>query len=51
MSSQPTGTIDMTHDAPVLRGQFTVDDGTQVDRSNEGEAFGKCIAALMRQGT
>lgn len=33
MSSQPTGTIDMAPGAPVLRGQFTVDDGKQVDRS------------------
>ena len=25
-----------------------VDDGTQVDRSGESEAFGKCVAALMK---
>ena len=29
----------------------TVDDGTHVDRSHEGEAFGKGIAALMKHAT
>ena len=48
-SFQITGTIDMTQSAPVLRCEFTIDDGTQVDRRSEGEAFGKCIAPLMKQ--
>jgi len=41
------GAIDMTTGRPVLSGTFSLADGTTVDRHQESEAFGKCVAALM----
>jgi hypothetical protein len=47
-SFQLSGTIDRTEGSPVIHGMFTVDDGSNVDRGNEGEAFGRCISALIK---
>jgi len=47
-SFQMTGTIDRTQDKPILHGTLSVDDGSHMDRGNEGEAFGKCIAQLIQ---
>jgi len=43
-----SGTIDRTQQEPVLSGTLSMEDGTNVDRGNEGEAFGKCVAALIK---
>ena len=43
-----SGTVDTTQGEPVLRGEFSMDDGTQVDRRDESEAFAKCLSALIK---
>ena len=45
-----SGTIDMTNGTPLLHGELTVDDGTQLDRSQEqaSAAFTRCISVLVK---
>lgn len=47
-SFRMSGTIDLTQGKPILQGEFSVEDGTQIDRRNESEPFGKCLAALIK---
>lgn len=47
-SFEITGSIDATGDAPVLSGQMSVSDGTELDRSEETAEFQQCLAALIR---
>lgn len=42
------GSVDATGPAPVLSGEMSVSDGTEVDRSEESAAFGQCVARLLR---
>lgn len=46
-SFEITGSIDASGDAPVLSGQMSVSDGTELDRSEETAAFQQCLAALI----
>jgi hypothetical protein len=45
-----SGTIDMTNGTPLLHGELMVDDGSQIDRSQDqaSAAFTKCISALVK---
>jgi hypothetical protein len=43
-----SGTIDITQGKPILHGSISLDDGSGADRGNEGEAFGKCLSALIK---
>lgn len=43
-----TGNIDATGDAPVLTGQMSVSDGSEIDRSEETADFQRCLASLIR---
>ncbi|MBX3724778.1 MAG: hypothetical protein KF823_02540 [Xanthomonadales bacterium] len=47
-SFEITGSIDATGDAPVLAGQMSVSDGSEVDRAEETAAFQQCLASLIR---
>ncbi|MDZ3824502.1 MAG: hypothetical protein U0S76_12935 [Pseudoxanthomonas sp.] len=47
-SFEITGRVDATGEAPVLSGQMSVSDGTELDRSEETAAFQQCLAALIR---
>jgi len=42
------GTVDTRGDAPKMRGEFSVSDGTTRDRSKESEAFRACFLKLIR---
>lgn len=42
------GTVDMTSGSPQLSGEMSISDGTEQDRSAETEAFGQCLARLIR---
>jgi len=43
-----TGSIDTVGARPKVSGIFSVSDGTTIDRHEEGAAFGKCIASVIR---
>ena len=43
-----TGNVDTTGPAPKLSGEMSVSDGTYEDGTAQSEAFGQCIAKLIR---
>ncbi|MCC5825912.1 hypothetical protein [Alkalimonas sp.] len=42
------GIVDTTSGSPQLSGEMSISDGTEQDRSAETEAFGQCLARLIR---
>lgn len=43
-----SGTVDTHGEVPKLNVEFSMSDGTERDRSKDGEAFGACFAKLIR---
>ena len=47
-SFELTGTVDTSGATPKLSGEFSMSDGTQRDRQQDGAAFQACFARLVR---